>query len=57
MMLSGLLLIAFSDKSTSYLLYPAMSLIASGGIAVLIANMQVSTLYNLIYCYAGILPQ
>ena len=38
----GCLLIAFSTKEMAIMVFPAMAFLAAGGIAVLIANMQVS---------------
>ena len=36
-------MIAFSSKETSVLIIPAMAVLAAGGIAVLITNMQVGS--------------
>ncbi|XP_053537980.1 equilibrative nucleobase transporter 1 [Ictalurus punctatus] len=43
---TGTLLIAFSNAALSVLLYPALSLIAVGGILFLLTNMQVGNLFG-----------
>ncbi|KAK3565069.1 hypothetical protein QTP86_032494 [Hemibagrus guttatus] len=43
---TGTLLIAFSNAALSVLLYPALSLIAVGGILLLVTNMQVGNLFG-----------
>ncbi|MCI4379739.1 hypothetical protein PGIGA_G00231730 [Pangasianodon gigas] len=43
---TGTLLIAFSNVALSVLLYPALSLIAVGGILFLVTNMQVGNLFG-----------
>ncbi|XP_031415741.1 solute carrier family 43 member 3a isoform X2 [Clupea harengus] len=43
---TGTLLVAASSAALSYLLFPAMSLIAVGGILFLITNMQVGNLFG-----------
>ncbi|XP_060740476.1 solute carrier family 43 member 3b [Tachysurus vachellii] len=43
---SGTLMIAFSNAALSVILYPALALIAVGGILLLITNMQVGNLFG-----------
>ncbi|KAJ8262496.1 hypothetical protein GJAV_G00167110 [Gymnothorax javanicus] len=43
---TGTLLIAFSNSETAFLLFPALSVIAVGGILLLVSNMQVGNLFG-----------
>ncbi|XP_030593721.1 solute carrier family 43 member 3-like [Archocentrus centrarchus] len=42
---AGTMLVAFSSAALSYMLYPALSLLAVGGLLLLITNMQVGNLF------------
>ncbi|KAM6924088.1 solute carrier family 43 member 3b [Xenentodon cancila] len=42
----GTLMVAFSSSALAYLLFPALSLMAAGGISFLITNMQVGNLFG-----------
>ncbi|XP_071944353.1 equilibrative nucleobase transporter 1-like [Antedon mediterranea] len=44
--LSACLLFAFSSQSTAYLIFPALHLLASGGILILITSFQVGNLFG-----------